>query len=73
MAARESEGVRQAEKGLLMQAINRQPTHYADHVGRIVHLARHSASERCKSPSVPKGAQRNSARHRKAIYPGVTR
>ncbi len=39
----------------VLQAINRQLTHYAYHVGQIVYVARHFAGERWKSLSVPKG------------------
>ena len=39
----------------VMQAINRQVTHYAYHVGQIVFLAKHLQSEHWKSLSVPRG------------------
>jgi hypothetical protein len=38
----------------VMQAINRQVAHYAHHVGQIVLLAKHLASERWQSLSIPK-------------------
>ena len=39
----------------VMQAINRQVTHYAYHVGQIVYLARHFAGDRWASLSIPRG------------------
>lgn len=39
----------------VMQAINRQLTHYAYHVGQIVFLAKHFAGSKWKSLSIPKG------------------
>ena len=44
-----------AEAHTVMQAINRQLTHYAYHVGQIVLLARHFAGSRWTSLSIPKG------------------
>ncbi len=41
-----------------MQAINRQLTHYAYHVGQIVLLARHFAGKDWVSLSIPKGKSR---------------
>ncbi len=38
----------------VMQAINRQIAHYAQHVGQIVFLAKHLASDHWKSLSVPR-------------------
>jgi hypothetical protein len=38
----------------VMQAINRQMAHYAYHVGQIVLLAKHFASDRWQSLSVPR-------------------
>lgn len=43
------------ERHSVMQAINRQLTHYAYHVGQIVFLARHLAGAGWKTLSVPKG------------------
>jgi hypothetical protein len=37
-----------------MQAVNRQVAHYALHVGQMVMLARHFASDRWQSLSVPR-------------------
>jgi hypothetical protein len=39
----------------VLQAINRQLTHYAYHVGQIVFLAKHFAGPRWKSLSIPVG------------------
>jgi hypothetical protein len=46
------------EPHTVMQAIQRQLTHYAYHVGQIVLLARHFAGPRWKSLSIPKGRSR---------------
>lgn len=42
----------------VMQAINRQTTHYAYHVGQVVFLAKHLQSGHWKSLSVPRGQSR---------------
>ena len=39
----------------VLQAIQRQLTHYSYHVGQIVFLARHFAGSRWRSLSIPKG------------------
>jgi hypothetical protein len=39
----------------VLQAINRQLTHYAYHVGQIVYLAKHFAGPRWQSLSIPRG------------------
>jgi hypothetical protein len=38
-----------------MQAINRQLAHYAYHIGQIVFIAKHLASDKWKSLSIPRG------------------
>ena len=43
------------EANTVLEAINRQLTHYAYHVGQIVYLARHFAGKNWKSLSIPKG------------------
>lgn len=43
------------EPHTVMQAINRQLTHYAYHVGQIVFLARHYAGDKWQSLSIPRG------------------
>jgi hypothetical protein len=44
-----------SEPNSVMQAINRQLTHYAYHVGQLVLLARYFAGEKWKTLSIPKG------------------
>jgi hypothetical protein len=44
-----------AEPHTVVQAINRQLTHYATHVGQIVFLAKHLKSAKWKTLSVPRG------------------
>ncbi len=43
------------EAHTVLEAVNRQLTHYAYHVGQIVFLARHFAGSRWTSLSIPKG------------------
>ncbi len=43
------------EPHTVMQAISRQLTHYAYHVGQIVFLAKHHAGAQWKSLSIPRG------------------
>lgn len=43
------------EPHTVVQAINRQLTHYATHIGQIVFLAKHLKSENWKTLSVPRG------------------
>jgi uncharacterized damage-inducible protein DinB len=43
------------EELLVVEALNRSVTHAAYHVGQIVYLARHFASQNWKSLSIPKG------------------
>ena len=42
----------------VMQAIDRQLTHYASHIGQIVFLAKHLAGGRWSTLSVPRGKSR---------------
>lgn len=42
----------------VLQAINRQLTHYAYHLGQIVYLAKHFAGPKWKSLSIPLGQSR---------------
>ena len=42
------------EPHTVLQAVNRQLTHYAYHVGQIVFLAKHFAGSKWKSLSIPK-------------------
>jgi hypothetical protein len=46
------------EPHTVLQAIDRQLTHYAYHVGQVVYVARHFAGDRWKSLSIPKGKSR---------------
>ena len=43
------------EAHTVLEAINRQMTHYASHVGQIVLLAKHAAGPRWRSLSIPRG------------------
>jgi hypothetical protein len=43
------------EPHTVIEAINRQLTHYAYHVGQIVYLARHYAGDRWRSLTIPRG------------------
>lgn len=47
-----------AEPHSVVKAIDRQLTHYAYHVGQIVFLAKHLASETWQTLSVPRGGSR---------------
>ncbi|HKD20032.1 MAG TPA: DUF1572 family protein [Thermoanaerobaculia bacterium] len=47
------------EPHTVIQAVHRQMTHYAYHVGQIVFLARHFAGSRWKSLSIPKGRSKD--------------
>ncbi len=53
----------------VMQAINRQLAHYPHHVGQIVLLAKHFASDRWKSLSVPR---KGSAEFNRKVAAGET-
>jgi hypothetical protein len=46
------------EAHTVLEAINRQVTHYAGHVGQIVLLAKHAAGPRWRSLSIPRGQSR---------------
>ena len=46
------------EPHLVTEAINRQLTHYAYHVGQIVFLARYFAGEKWQTLSIPRGKSR---------------
>ena len=47
-----------AEPHSVIKAVNRQLTHYGYHVGQIVFLAKHFASETWQNLSVPRGGTR---------------
>jgi uncharacterized damage-inducible protein DinB len=55
------------ERHSVMQAINRQMTHYAYHVGQIVLLAKHFKSADWRSLSIPRGG---SARYEARVRAG---
>ena len=46
------------EKHTVLQAITRQLTHYASHVGQIVFLAKHLTGDRWQTLSIPRGKSR---------------
>jgi hypothetical protein len=50
----------------VLQAINRQVTHYAQHIGQIVLLAKHFRGPEWKSLSIPKG-QSAAGRHLEVV------
>ncbi|HEX4962313.1 MAG TPA: DUF1572 family protein [Thermoanaerobaculia bacterium] len=62
-----------AEPHSVIKAINRQLTHYGYHVGQIVFLAKHFASDHWKTLSVPRGGSSafNAAKMGKARPPGA--
>jgi hypothetical protein len=47
------------EPHLVLEAVNRQLTHYAYHAGQIVFLARHFAGKNWKSLSIPRGMSKD--------------
>lgn len=47
------------EQHSLIQAVNRQVSHYAFHVGQIVLLARHHAGDKWQTLSIERGASRS--------------
>ena len=63
------------EPHTVLQAVTRQQTHYAYHVGQIVLLARHAAGPRWKSLSIPRGqsASLEVAQDGKPYRPGPAR
>lgn len=57
------------EPHTVLQAINRQLTHYSQHVGQILFLAKHLAGEKWRSLSIPRGKSEefNEAMRKKKI------
>jgi len=61
------------EPHTVMQAINRQIAHYAQHTGQIVFLAKHLRSNEWKTLSIPRGkskdfnAQKDSQKYEKGV------
>jgi Protein of unknown function (DUF1572) len=55
------------EPHTVLEAINRQLTHYAGHVGQLIFLARHFAADQWQSLSIPRGqsAQFNTGSQKK--------
>jgi hypothetical protein len=47
------------EAHTVIEALNRQLTHYAAHVGQIVLLAKHDAGSNWRSLSIPRGKSRD--------------
>lgn len=52
------------ESMTVLQALHRQATHYAYHVGQIVFLAKHLRGEPWTSLSIPRGQSRAHAKGR---------
>ena len=46
------------EAHTVLEAINRQITHYAAHIGQLVLLAKHYAGPQWKTLSIPRGKSR---------------
>ena len=44
-----------SEPHSVMQAINRQVAHYANHIGQIIFLAKHFRSSEWKAVTIPRG------------------
>ncbi len=47
------------EPHTVMQAVHRQLTHYAYHIGQVVFLAKHFAGSRWKTLSIPRGRSKD--------------
>ena len=47
------------EPHTVLEAMNRQVTHYAYHVGQIVYVAKHLAGPSCRTLSIPRGRSRD--------------
>lgn len=61
------------ERHSVVEAINRQMTHYAAHVGQIVLLAKHYAGANWQSLSIPKGKSREYQVAKSSALAGVDR
>jgi Protein of unknown function (DUF1572) len=61
-----------AEPHSVIKAVNRQLTHYGYHIGQIVFLAKHFASETWQTLSVPRGGTRqfNAKKFNEKIFGG---
>jgi hypothetical protein len=53
----------------LLQAVNRQLTHYSYHVGQIVYVAKHFCGESWKTLSIPRGGSARFNQRPKAYVP----
>ena len=53
-----------SEPHTVLQAINRQIAHYAQHVGQIVFLAKHLRASEWKSLSIPRGKSEEFKQHK---------
>ena len=53
----------------LLQAVNRQLTHYSYHVGQIVYVAKHFCGESWKTLSIPRGGSAQFNRRPKEYVP----
>lgn len=54
------------EPHTVLQAINRQIAHYAQHIGQIVFLAKHLRSNEWKTLSIPRGKSEEFMKHKAA-------
>ena len=61
------------EAHTVLEAINRQMTHYAAHVGQIVLLSKHFAGDRWQSLSIPRGRSRDVDVSKSGSTYGVTK
>jgi hypothetical protein len=52
------------EPHTVLQAINRQIAHYAQHIGQIVFLAKHLRSSEWKTLSIPRGRSEEFKQHK---------
>ena len=52
------------EPHTVLQAINRQIAHYAQHIGQIVFLAKHLRSSKWKTLSIPRGKSEEFKQHK---------
>jgi hypothetical protein len=53
-----------SEPHTVLQAINRQIAHYAQHIGQIVFLAKHLRSKEWKTLSIPRGKSEEFKQHK---------
>jgi hypothetical protein len=53
-----------SEPHTVLQAINRQIAHYAQHIGQIVFLAKHFRSSEWRTLSIPRGKSEEFKQHK---------